>query len=105
MQGGTFCRNAERADCRTTAENSTIRQYVRDGELLSLVQAQSNVIAVKLDKGEMSHEQEQLELATDVTNATTMEQECAYSSGIVGAAQGAVATQQIEAGARLMRGY
>ena len=61
---------AQKADCLTAAEDETIRPFVNDGDVLTLGQARRKLVAVKLDRGEITEDEARLEMAQIMSAAT-----------------------------------
>src|SRR4051812_20383900 len=54
---------AQRADCRAQAANTYIRPFYPHGDLMTLLQAQRKALAIKVDRGQLSREDHDVQIA------------------------------------------
>jgi hypothetical protein len=104
MQCSQMVLAVERADCNTAAENSTVRSHANDGDLLDVFQAQRRVLAGQVDRGEITREQANLQLAELKSVLRQQEIDRANNAAAVNAARGAVGVQQMQLGCQMLRG-
>jgi hypothetical protein len=100
-----------KGECLTAADNTYLRPDFRYGDLLSVFQAQRQVLAGRVDRGELRLDEAVLQNAQNLAAVGAEEARRNNEAGIVSAAQGAAAAQQgavnnqmIYLGARLLQG-
>jgi hypothetical protein len=95
--------HTQRADCFTAAEDTTIRPLINDGDLLSVMQAERKVLAIKVDQGGMTEADANLQMAK--ANAALRQQEIERNNATdaIAAQRSAASAQMLGAGAALLQ--
>jgi hypothetical protein len=91
------------SDCYTAAEDTIWRPYVRYGDLQTLMQAQRKVLAAKVDHGELTKDEANLELAQVASAIRQQELERDNSAGMVAAQRSAASAQMLGASAAFLQ--
>jgi hypothetical protein len=93
---------AAMSSCWTEVENAIWRPYVRYGDLQTLMQAQRQVLAVKVDHGELTKEDANLQLAQVVSALRKEELQRNNATDQTAAQQSAASAQMLGAAAALL---
>jgi hypothetical protein len=94
---------ADQSDCHTAAEDTIERPFIRNGDLLSLMQAKRKLLALRVDRGEITRSEANVELAQVLAEIRDEELARANAAGAVAAQQSAASAQMAAAAARLLR--
>jgi hypothetical protein len=94
----------QQADCMTATENVYEKPFINDPEMLDLLQAKRQVLAVQVDNGQLTKAQANLELATLRTQIKQTELDRRNAAAAVSAQQSAASAQMLGASARLLQG-
>jgi hypothetical protein len=94
---------AMQADCRTQAANTFVRPYYRYGDLMTLVQAQRKILAVKADRGEITTDEFDLQMAQVESSIAREENLRNLSERSVSAQESVGAAQALGAAASFIR--
>jgi hypothetical protein len=100
-----------KGECFTSADNTYLRPDIRYGDLLSVFQAQRQILEGRIDRGEIPLDEAVLQNAQNIAALGAEEARRNNEAGIASAAQGAAAAQQgavnnqmIDLGARMLQG-
>ena len=93
----------QQVDCITATENVYEKPFINDPEMLDLLQAKRQVLAVQVDNGQLTKEQANLELATLRTQIRQTELDRRNAAAAVSAQQSAASAQMLGASARMLQ--
>ncbi len=94
---------ADQVDCQTAAEDAIERPIIQDGDLLSLMQADRKLLALRVDHGEITRSEADVELAQVLTEIRDEELARANATRAVAAQQSAASAQMLGVAARLLQ--
>lgn len=94
---------ADQSDCQTAAEDAIERPFIQNGDLLSLMQAKRKLLALRVDRGEITRSEANVELAQVLAEIRDEELARANAARAVAAQQYAVSAQMASAAARLLQ--
>jgi len=96
--------HAQMADCLTAAENDTVRPLAyNDGDLLTVMQAKRRILAVKEDRGEITKDEAQLEMAQLMSALRDEDLQRSNAAAAVAAQRSAASAQMLGAAATMMQ--
>ncbi len=94
---------ADQADCQTAAEDTIERPVLQNGDLLSLMQAKRKLLALRVDHGEITRSEADVQLAEVLSEIRDEELARASAARAVAAQQSAASAQMLGAAARLLQ--
>jgi hypothetical protein len=94
---------ADQSDCQTAAEDANERPFIQNGDLLSLMQAKRKLLALRVDRGEITRSEANVELAQLLAEIRDEELSRANATRAVAAQQSAASAQMATAAARLLQ--
>jgi hypothetical protein len=96
--------HAKVADCFTAAENETVRPLAyNDADLLTVMQAKRKVMAVKEDRGEITKDEAQLEMAQFVSGLKDEDLQRMNAASAAAAQRSAASAQMLGAAATMLQ--
>lgn len=94
---------ADQADCQTAAEDAIERPFIQNGDLLSLMQAKRKLLALRVDRGEITKSEANVQLAQVLAEIRDEELARTNAARAVAVQQSAASAQMAAAAARLLQ--